>query len=327
MNKKAVILGNVNSPMGRPEPYSWFILTYWQGLERNGYNVTGINYKSNSLGEIKKQLLNIKPAICFTHLTFHQQINPISNVLQMYSEVSKQIGTKFIHTCNDAMTKDRFMGDVSHAYYMGMVGNFDMQKNCQKAWGIPVHYVPYSSLCYDQMASPVKELSFQEPVFTGSPGAHPDRADFIKRLSQKLSIKIFQTQSGNDLRHRTPELSVSAKCILGLCTGYSVWGYQDVRYWQFLGTGACFIARRFSNIRDIIPEDLYFGFDEYNNDSILQVIEYYKRSLKEDTNVMRKKAFDFIQKHHSCKVRIKNVLDAIDGKEITSDSYNFCNFI
>lgn len=324
---KAVILGNVKSPMGRPEPYSWFILTYWQGLERNGYNVIGIDYKSNSLDRIRKQLFDIKPELCFTHLTFHQQINPIHKVLQMYEDVSKSIGTKFIHTCNDARREDRFMDDVSHAYYMGMVGTYDMQENCQKAWKIPVHYIPYSSLCYNQIAIPVQELSFQQPVFTGSPNTHPDRSSFIQRLSQRIPIKIFQTQSGQDLRHRTPELSSSAKCILGLCTGYDVKNYIDVRPWQFLGTGACFVARKFDGIDDIIPEDLYWSFDNYDNDSIQKVIEYHKRSLKEDTTIMRKKAFDFIQKYHNCENRIKDVLDAINGKKITPEYYNFHNFI
>ena len=301
---KAVILGNTN--LG----YSWFYLTYKQGLQLNGVSVYDIDYKSNSLDIIKKKLLSLKPNLCFTHLTFHQQINPIDKVLQVYSDVSKQVGTKFIHTCNDSRTEDRYMGDVSHAYYMGMVGTFGMQQNCQRAWGIPVHYVPYSSLVYYQMAIPVKELAFKEAIFTGSPGAHPTRQDFIYRLGQKIPIKIFQTQSSNDLRHRTSELSTSAKCILGLSVGYEKTpGYIDVRPFQYLGAGACMIIRKFSNMDNFIPDSLYYPITSYGDDGVVEAVDHYHRILKEDTSEMQKAAFGYIQRFHSCKIRIKEVLD------------------
>ena len=62
---------------------------------------------------------------------------------------------------------------------------------------------------------------------------------------------------------------------------------------------------------DFIPRDLYFGFDTYSDADANLVAEYYQRSLKEDTTNMRKKAFDYIQKNHSCKVRVKEILDNI----------------
>jgi len=327
---KIVILGNTNNPITRKkdDPYSWFVLTFNQGSKLLGHDVFMIDYRSTPIDIIKQKLYDIKPDIMFTHLTFHLGIKPLDVIMQLYSDIKKKCGTKVIHITMDARKDDRYMDDLSDSFYMAFVGNYEMLERGRKAWNIPAYYTPYSSLCYDKMSAPSNDLSFTEPVFTGSPNSHPDRSDFIQKLQKKIPIRIFQTQSKNDLRHRTPELSSSAKCILGLCTGYDVEGFHDVRYWQFLGTGACFIARKFTNTEDLIPENLYFGFDGYGNDAVESVIEYHKRALKENTNQMQQKAFDFIQKYHSCKARMNDMLDAIEGKkEIPFDFYNYLNFI
>ena len=213
--KKAVILGNTKSPMGRPEPYSWFVLTYTQGLKLNGVEVIYVDYKSNSLESIRKKLIEIKPDVVFTHLSFHFNLRPTADVLHMQRSVMNVIDTKFIHVTMDARQDDRYMGDVSDAFHMAFVGNFEMLERGKKAWKIPAFYSPYSSLCYDKMAKPVKDLSIPDAVFTGSPTIHPDRHSFIKRLQKKIPIRIFKTQSGEDVRNRTPELSVSTNLILG----------------------------------------------------------------------------------------------------------------
>jgi hypothetical protein len=322
MIKNAVLLGNTKSPMGRPEPYSWFVLTYKQGLELNGVNVHFVDYKSNSIQKIKEKIISINPDVVFTHLSFHFNLRPTAQVLQMQRDIIKATGTRFIHVTMDARRDDRYMGDISDSFYMAFVGNFEMLERGKKAWKIPAYYSPYSSLNYDKMAKPVSDLTFPEAIFCGSPTIHPDRHSFIQRLQQKIPVRIFQTQSGNDLRNRTPELSVSSKLMLCLCTGYDINGYIDVRPWQFLGTGACCAIRRFKNMDNLIPRNLYWGFDTYNDNDVNKVVEYYQRSLREDTVKMRQEAFNFIQKHHSCKNRIKDILDAIDGKDIPNNAYD-----
>lgn len=309
--KKAVILGNTKLN------YSWFVQTYRQGLKANGVTVYHIDYKSTPLSDIKKMLLDIKPDMVFTHLTFHAHINPIESVLQMYRDVHNKLGTIFCHTCNDAREEDRYMGSVEGAYQVAFVGTHALAANCQKAWNIPVHYTPYSSLCYGSMAKPVPELSFAEPVFTGSPKAHrtgwqDNRAQFIEDLGRAMSIRIFQTQSVNDLRKRSHELSASAKCILGLCVGYEIDGYIDVRPFQYLGSGACMVMRTFPNTDDIIPRDLYYPFHSYDKEAIADIKYAWEVDIQRRYNIeMREKAFNYIQQNHSCKVRIAEVLEHI----------------
>ena len=192
MNKKAVILGNTNLN------YSWFVKTYREGLKLNGYEVFEIDYKSNSLQSIKKQLIDLKVPLIFTHLSFHYNIRPVADVLQMQRDVIKAIGAKFIHILGDARSQDRYMGDVSDAFHMAFVGNYDMVENGKKAWKIPVIYAPYSSLCYDEMAKPVKDLSFKEAVFAAI-SIYRHRKEYkkysknpLKPLSKKQGTKKKQ---------------------------------------------------------------------------------------------------------------------------------------
>jgi hypothetical protein len=252
----------------------------------------------------------------FTHLTFHAHVNPIDSVLQMYRDVHKKVGTIFCHTCNDAREEDRYMGSVEGAYQVALVGSYPLARNCQKAWNIPVHYIPYSSLCYDSMAQPDPALSFANPVFTGSPNAHrtgwaDNRAKFIEELQNVMPIEIFKTQSANDLRKKSHVLSASARCILGLCVGYEIAGYIDVRPFQYLGSGACMIMRKYPNMEHIIPDELYYPIHGYDKADTLKVKAFHEEIWKTNTMPMREKAFNYIQQNHSCKVRLAEVLQKV----------------
>jgi hypothetical protein len=203
----------------------------------------------------------------FTHLSFHDIIN-IDRVLNMFSDIKSKKGTKFIHTCGDARKKDRYMGDISNAFHMAFVTNKELESNGSKVWKIPTFYCPYSSLTYDSMGKYDKNLDFKMPVFTGLSTAHKDRKLFITKI-KKMPIKIIETQSGKDLRDRTQDLSMSS-VLLGLCTGYDIDGYIDVRPFQYLGAGALMIMRKFKGMDDIIPEDLYYSFDTYDDAEIVK---------------------------------------------------------
>jgi hypothetical protein len=307
---KAVILGNTKMN------YSWFVLTFRQGLKLNGVEVIEIDYKSTPLSQIRTKILQIKPDVIFTHLSFHNHIYPTPAILQLFKEIKSKMDVKIVHTCNDARTKDRYMGDLRGCFDIALVGSYPMVNNCTPAFKIPVFYMPYSSLTYDKMGNVDPQLAFNIPIFTGSPGAHrtgwiDNRAAFIESLQKIMPLKIFKTQSGEDLRKRTPQLSVSAKCILGLCVGYEIDGYIDVRPFQYLGTGAFMIMRTFMNMDDIIPNDLYVPFDSYNDPNVVK--ELWDEWKSKDTSKMRHYAFDYMQHYHSSKVRIKSVLDILKG--------------
>jgi hypothetical protein len=169
---KVCILGNTN--LG----YSWFVRTYKQGLQLNGHSVMEIDYKATPLLDIKAKLLYEKPKLVFCHLTFHN-IYPVSMVLDVFRYVNKQVGTKFIHTCNDARTVDRYMGDVSGAYHAAFVGTYDLVRNCSAAWGIPVHYTPYSCMTYENFLKVILTQKKMEEKVSKAYKMKIDLMDFV----------------------------------------------------------------------------------------------------------------------------------------------------
>jgi hypothetical protein len=294
-SKKALIIGNTALN------YSWFVKTFTQGLTLNDVTVYHVDYKSTPLDKLRWEILKIRPDYIFTHLSFHSHIHPTTTIMNFFKDIKSEISVKVIHTCQDARTKDRYMGDLMN--------------NCSKAFKIPVFYSPYSSLTYDKMGQRERELAFKNPVFTGSPGAHrtgwaDNRAGFIEALQRVMPIKIFKTQSGNDLRERTLNLSYSASCILGLCVGYEIPGYMDVRPFQYLGTGAFMIMRKFMDMDKYIPDDLYVPFYSYKDPMVVKNL--WDEWKDKDTMEMKQKAFKYVQQHHSCKVRMKQVLDVLN---------------
>ena len=109
---------------------------------------------------------------------------------------------------------------------------------------------------------------------------------------------------------------MSAYAILGLCTGYDIDYYIDVRPFQYMGSGAVMITRRFKGMDDIIPPDLYFPFDGYTaSDAALVKYIYDEYCYKKDNLRMRVKAFKYMQEHHSSMIRMRDIMDVIMGKK------------
>lgn len=305
----AAIYGNTKNN------YSWFVLTHRQGLLLNNYDVLEIDSKITPIERARDILISKKPRYIFTHLTFHNQGQQLNRLLSMYHEVTRKAGSKWVHTCNDARKEDRAKIPLYTVFFAAFVGSRDMVTNGRKVWRIPTYYSAYSSLKQDSIASPVNKFKFTTPVFTGNPIIHEDRSKFIKLLGERMELKIMKTQSKQDLRHQTPELSASAKCILGLCTGYDVPFYIDVRPWQYLGAGAFMIIRKFQGMDEIIPDNLYIPFTGYSKKDADFVVSKFREYSKIDTSAIRTRAFNFIQKYHNSQIRMRNILNVLEGKQ------------
>lgn len=320
MNKKykICILGNTTKDISKS--FSWFVLTTYQGLRLLGHEVVGLDYKSNSFNKIYNSLLNYKPDILFTHLTFHN-FHKTEKMLELFDILRHSFDTKVIHSVQDARTVPRYNGDISYAFDLALVGQRQTLKKLSKIWKIPTYYCAYSSLTYSRMGVFRPELYFDGlPVFTGNPDIHTDRKNFVKLLQRNLPIKIINTNSHENLRHNTLDLSASCNCVLGLCTGYNINGYIDVRPFQYLGAGAFFIGRKFKKMENVIPDKYYIPFHNYSEKDALFIKEQTLKWRKKNKNPMRNTAFTFIQKYHSSKVRMQNVLNLIEGKQETTKS-------
>ncbi len=306
---KIAILGNTR--LG----YSWFVLTHIQGLKLNGHEVIEIDYRTTPLMEIYKQMKSRKPRYCFTHISFHH-IHPIPTILDLYRKITREVGTKFIHVMMDARHEPRYGKDLSNVFHMAFVAQTHNLAKFENIWKIPVIFSPYCAMSQDRMANIAADLTYPHLVFTGSPNSHPARRDFLNGVQQIMPLTIFQTQSANDLRHRTAELAVSAKAILSACIGHDITHYNEVRPWQYLGAGACLIHKKFAGEDDLIPDNMYL---EYKSPA--DVKAQFNRVCTEDMMPMRKKAFEFMQKCHSAQVRMHNVVECMEERQYTTNSF------
>ena len=305
---KICILGNTGEDPVKA--YSWFVRTTADGMRRSGHEVIGIDWKSKTPDMMEIMLNLYKPDILFTHMTFHRQ-HPLGRMFQIFQDLRVKHNVIIIHTVQDAIYVPRYDGDVSFSFDIAFMGQTENLKNWSNYWKIPTFYWPYSSMYQEKMADVDPELCFDAPVFTGSHDLHPDRRDFITNLRKIMPIYIVKTNSPYNLRNKTAELSVSTSCILGLCTGYDIAGYMDVRPFQYLGAGAFMISRKFDGQEKYIPDNLYIPF--YSYDDPEEVLDHYIEweSKPKEKQKMKEKAFKYMQKYNNNIIRCNEALDNI----------------
>ena len=85
---------------------------------------------------------------------------------------------------------------------------------------------------------------------------------------------------------------------------------MDVRPFQYLGTGAFMIMRKFNDMDSHIPDDLYVPFDSYDEPMVVKRL--WDEWKYRDTSDMRERAFKYIQEHHSSQKRMENVLKVMN---------------
>lgn len=309
---KVCVLGNTGNNFS--DIYSWFVRTTTDGIKRLGNEVICIDWKSNTTDNICLSIYKYRPDILFTHMTFHGH-HPIDKILNLFNDIRVNHNTIVIHTLQDARKKPRCNFDISKSFDLGLVGQLENLEKFSNIWNISTFYWPYSSMYQEKMAEYDKNYYFDAPVFTGTPYIHNDRKVFIQNLQRIMPIYIIRTQSENDLRNKTAELSASTSCILGLCTGYDINGYIDVRPFQYLGAGAFMISRKFINQERIIPDNLYVPFYDYDNPEIIRELYLKWEAMPEEKMKMKERAFNYMQKHNNniirCKQALRYILEAI----------------
>lgn len=317
---KICILGNTKRNIDRS--YSWFVKTVQDGFQHLGHEVIGFDYKTHSVKQIQDFLFSNDIDILFTHLTMHGHHDKY-RMMEVFDDLRRLKGTIVIHTMQDARSEPRYAGDISHAFDLALVGQYENIPKFQKYWNVPVYYWPYSGLTYSEIGRYDSNLDFKRPVFPGSPNSHPDRSAFIKKLQQKMNIKIVSTGSKEDIRGQTKDFSMSSPCVLGLCTRYDlpIEGYWEVRPMQFLSAGAIMIMRKYKNMHKVIPDELYYPIHGYNDKNAEQVKEYWKEIQNKDLTKFREEIFRFMQRYHSSKERMKQTLELIEGERDQLDVF------
>jgi hypothetical protein len=63
----------------------------------------------------------------------------------------------------------------------------------------------------------------------------------------------------------------------------------------------------------IIPSELYYSFDSYEDPYIVK--NYFEEIKKIDTKPLQQEAFEYMQRYHSAKERMRNTIKVIEGEQ------------
>lgn len=311
---KILVIGNTGIDIARA--YSWFVKNVYEGVSILGHEVRGIDFHSISTDVLRNKIYEYKPEIIFTHLTFHKKgLQRLSEILELYGKARKKFGCKIVHYLFDGRSTPRYYGDISHAFDCAFVSQTESISKLSQIWRIPVYFSHYACQKYKEIGKFDKSINIgNKLVYTGNIGSYPEgRGKFLKDLQKIMDLQIFITQSKNDMRNKTLKLSATAKIILSISSGYNIKHFIDTRPWQYLGAGAFLIQKVFKDMKDIIPSNLFAPFYDFDTYLVKDLYDYWMNNKKERKQI-QKRAFDFMQKYHTCDRRMKDTLNVIFEK-------------
>jgi hypothetical protein len=302
--------------LGKWEQYlSYFLMGSFQGAFLNGALARDVSLDRGNINEIWEQINFFKPHAILAHTIFDRV--PHREQLFGLLRKARKFGAKVFYHAGDARPSPRFPQSISDIVDYALINHWPPMKD-YSIWKVPCVYWPYMALNQDEMSSPI-EIYKCDLAFTGGLAAnqhHTPRANFIKQLQNNISVKVFPTPETGNTRFQTPELSASAKAILGFQMGLDVTGYQDVRLWQYCGAGALYFHDTHPVVERFFRSGVhYIGFERDNIQDFIDKYNYYVVNHPEEGNKIRQQAFEHTQKYHSSKERMYQVIRILEGKE------------
>ena len=129
-----------------------------------------------------------------------------------------------------------------------------------------------------------------------------------------LKVGIFPNKLTGNTRFQTAEVASSAGMVLGSQMASHISGYIDVRPFQYIGSGELYLHDFDTSIDDYFNEGKhYIGYDSENINTILEKYDYFVKKHPKKGDKIRQAGFEYCQKNHSTKERIKQVIDIYKG--------------
>ena len=128
-------------------------------------------------------------------------------------------------------------------------------------------------------------------------------------------MKVYPTPETGNTRFLTAELSSSSDGVLGMQMGNNIPLYQDVRPFQYIGSGSLYYHDQCDAIDIFLePHVHYVPYKRNDVGSLKEQFDEYTKN-KEKGDKIRQEGFKFCQRYHSTKERIKSVFNYFEGKD------------
>jgi hypothetical protein len=303
---RIAILGKFNSYL------SYFLMGSLQGVFLNGGLARPISLEKFSPSEILAELQFFKPHAVLAHTIF-DRVPHREQLLDVLRKIRK-MGTKVFYHAGDARPTPRYPQSIKDIVDYALINHWPMMPE-YKVWKIPCFHWPYMALNQEEISNTMKMYECRL-AFAGSLADnqhHAPRAQFIQQLMKKLPVSVFPTPQSGNTRFQTPELAASAKGVLGFQMGLDIPGYQDVRPYQFIGAGALYFHDKHPSIDMMFQDGVHYV--SFERDNVTDLYNKFKYYTEFEGEKIRQSGFEYCQRYHSSKERIKQVINILEGRE------------
>jgi len=305
--------------------YSWYLAGITQGTILNGHLFYGISIRQ-APARIEEQINFFKPNILFCHMIFSENLLDANGTPykreQLHETLTKsrrKWSMKICYQEGDAKGNPRFPYLAQELIDLGLI-NSQLTDKYSNILGVPCVHFPYYSL-YQKEIDIADNMFKTQLTFAGntsirnSEHLHYGRFEFIERLKDKFSMKIYPDKNIGNSKFCTNQISASSSAVLGIHQGHSIPGYLDTRPWMYCGSGALYFHDNAPSMDLFFEEGIhYVKYKRFDAEDIYEKYMHYMSDDRETGNKIRKEAFRYCQAYHTSKHRVQAVIDILDGR-------------
>ena len=306
--------------------YSWYLVGTVQGSILNGHLHYSVPIRQKPVA-IEEQINFFKPNVLFCHMIFSEHLVDAEgktyereSLHEVLSRARRKWGTKIVYQEGDARGGSRYPYPAMDLIDLGLV-NSQLNEKYTELMKVKFIHFPYFSLYQKEIETPDNvfrtQMSFAGNTSPRKEGhLHTGRYEFIEKLKHKLEMKIYPDTIIGNSKFCTAQLASSSSSVLGIHQGFKVPGYLDTRPWMYCGAGGLYFHDKHPAMERFFRDGVhYVGFERDNIADFYEKWKYYK-SNPGAAKKIRKQAFEYTQKYHSSKERIKQVINIIEGKNV-----------
>lgn len=256
---------------------------------------------------IDQRLRLWNPTVIWTHmLLWPPPRSPSVDALTEIVSGAAKRGARIVIHDGDAREKCRYPRDISSWCSLALVNHaYD-----RTSWRVPTLRWPYFAQVQKSIAAPSPELNC--PLFfagTLGGGIYGARSSLIEAVRAR-GVTVRMPIPGDNTIDRTPEIAASADAVLGFGRP-EIPGWVDTRVFQYSGLGGILLHDDAQGYLE--PWVHYVPYASGSSSSVVEALAKLRSKPEADRTAMRRKAFSYVQEHHSSVERVSQVLRQLEA--------------
>lgn len=292
--------------LGNPSYLSAYVLGVAQAMGQLGHWHREVSVLDD-LGRVARQLDEMRPDVIWTHTVPwvpREAKVPGWVFLDVLADWRRRGARVLLHD-GDPRPATRHPSSLSASFDLALC-NHSLPR---AEWQVPTLRWPYAAMAQRELGATVDSLR-AGLLFAGIVRKDEDlyspRTDLLAVLRQKLGDRLTVRTGGVNDRMQVADVAASAQAVLGFGRP-EVRGWVDTRVFQYPGAGGVLLHDDAAEFLEPGAHYLQFtrGADaEATARNVVGVFEEAERGLPE----MRRRAFEHVQKHHTWRHRVDQVL-------------------